>query len=71
MVKGIGHGNEEDMRGLERIIGEIDTLRPISYIGDKIIELTCNPNSSLTELVDVIKYDQSMTANLLRICNSS
>lgn len=71
MVKGIGHGNEEDMRGLGRIIGEIDTLRPISYIGDKIIEITCNPNSSLTELVDVIKYDQSMTANLLRICNSS
>ena len=59
------------MRGLDRIIAEIDTLTPISSIGDKIMEITCNPNSSLTELVDVIKYDQSITANLLKICNSS
>ena len=59
------------MRKIERIIEEIDTLRPVSYIADKIIEITCDPKSSLVELVDVIKYDQSMTANLLRICNSS
>lgn len=71
MVKGIGHGDEKDMREIERIIAGIDRLQPISYIGDKIMEITCNPNSSLTQLVDVIKFDQGITANLLRICNSS
>lgn len=59
------------MREIEKIIEEIDTLKPVSYIGDKIMEITCNPNSSLAELVDVIKYEQGITTNLLRVCNSS
>ena len=71
MVKDIGYGCEKDIREIERIIAGIDRLQPISYIGDKIMEITCNPNSSLNQLVDVIKYDQGITANLLRICNSS
>lgn len=71
MVKGVGWRDEADMREIEKIIEEIDTLKPVSYIGDKIMEITCNPSSSLAELVDVIKYEQGITANLLRICNSS
>jgi len=59
------------MGKIERIIEEINELRPVSEIGNRVTELTSNPNSSLTELVDVIKYDQVMTANLLRICNST
>ena len=35
------------------------------------MEIICDPDSSLSELVEVIQYDQSMTTNLLRICNSS
>ncbi|HUU41167.1 MAG TPA: HDOD domain-containing protein [Desulfatiglandales bacterium] len=59
------------MRNLEKIIEKIDTLKPISSISNRIMEIACNPNSSLTELVDVIQYDQAMTTNLLRICNSA
>lgn len=54
----------------EQIIKEISALKPVSHMGDKIMEIACNPDSSLTDLVDVIQYDQSMTANLLKICNS-
>ncbi|MBU0986949.1 MAG: HDOD domain-containing protein [Proteobacteria bacterium] len=56
---------------IENIIKKIDMLKPVSYLGEKIMEITRDPNSSLAELVEIIKYDQSMTANLLRICNSS
>lgn len=59
------------MGKIERIIEEINELRPVSEIGNRVTEITSNPNSSLAELVDVIKYDQGMTANLLRICNSA
>jgi len=59
------------MRQVDRIVDQIDSLKPVSHIADKVIEITCNPKSSMTELVDVIRYDQGTTANLLRICNSS
>lgn len=59
------------MKKIEEIIKEIDRLKPISYIGDKIMDIVSNPDSSLSELVDIVKYDQGMTANLLRTCNSA
>lgn len=37
----------------------------------KVMGLINNPDSSLTELVDVIRLDQSITANILRMCNSA
>jgi len=71
MAEDIRYRGEEDMKEIEKIIEEVDRLRPVSHISNKILEITCNPNSSLTQLVDIIKYDQGITANLLRICNSS
>ncbi len=56
---------------LDKIIQKIDSLSPVSVTGNRLMEIISNPNSSLTEIVDVIKYDQAMTANLLRICNSA
>jgi len=71
MVKDRRYGGEEDMERIERIIEEISELRPVSEIGNRVADITSNPNSSLTELVDIIKYDHAITANLLRICNSA
>ena len=71
MDENIRQGNEKDMLSVEKIIDEIDKLKPVSQISNKIIEITNNPDSSLTGLVDVIRYDQGITANLLRVCNSS
>ena len=56
---------------LDKIIQKIDSLSPVSVTGNRLMEIISNPNSSLTDIVDVIKYDQAMTANLLKICNSS
>jgi len=59
------------MPDIEKIIKKIDTLQPVSYMVDKIMEITGNPDSSLSELVEVIKFDPGITANILKICNSS
>lgn len=59
------------MPKIENIIKEIDTLKPVSYLGEKILEITSNPDSSLSDLVEVVRFDQSVTANILKICNSS
>jgi len=59
------------MPKIENIIKKIDTLKSVSYLGEKILEITSNPDSSLSELVEVVKFDQSITANILKICNSS
>lgn len=56
---------------IERIIHDIDALQPVSQIGNRAMEVISNPDSSLNEVVDIIKYDQAMTANILRICNSA
>ena len=37
----------------------------------RVTSLINNPDSSMTELVDVIRLDQSITANILRMCNSA
>ena len=71
MVKDIRRRDEKNMKEIEKIIKEIDRLKPVSYIGDKIMEIISNPDSSLAEVVGIVKYDQGMTANLLRICNSA
>jgi len=56
---------------IDKIIQKIDSLIPVSATGSKVMEIISNPNSSLSEIVDIVKYDQVMTANLLRICNSA
>lgn len=56
---------------IDKIIQKIDSLSPVSATGNRLMEIISNPDSSLAEIVDVIKYDQVMTANLLRICNSA
>lgn len=59
------------MKSLDKIVNEIEGLKPIPYTCNKIIEMTENPDSSINELVDIITYDQGATANILRACNSS
>lgn len=71
MVEGVRLRDEKDMAEIDGIIGRIEGLSPVARIGEKIMEIGSNPESSLSELVEVVRYDQGMTANLLRICNSS
>jgi len=56
---------------IEKIISDVETLKPVSHIGQKAMELISNPEASLDDIVTVIQYDQGMTANLLKTCNST
>ncbi len=56
---------------LENIINDINSLEPVSQVENKVMEIISKPDCSVNEIVDIIKYDQAMTANLLRVCNSA
>ena len=56
---------------VEKIINDINSLEPVSQVENKVMEIISEPDSSINEIVNIIKYDQAMTANLLRICNSA
>ena len=59
------------MNTIQEIIKKIDTLEPISQVLQKLLELLNDTESSISDLCELILYDQALTANLLRICNSA
>jgi putative nucleotidyltransferase with HDIG domain len=71
VAENFGQWNPEDCMSVERIIEEADMLAPIMPAAERILQITGDPTSSVSDLVEVIQYDQAVTANLLRICNSS
>lgn len=59
------------MTDIKEIITEIDTLKPIPPVAAQILVLAEDINSSLSEIADLIIHDPSITANVLRLCNSA
>lgn len=55
----------------KRILKSIQALPPFPVTIQKVMTLAGDPDSSLTELTAVIRLDQAITANILRICNSA
>jgi putative nucleotidyltransferase with HDIG domain len=56
---------------LKQIIEDVDLLEPMAPAAHRILQIAGDPESSIGDLVEVIQYDQALTANLLRICNSA
>ena len=59
------------MKANPKILKSIKSLPAFPVTVQKVNRLINDPDSSLTELAGVIKYDQSITANILRMCNSA
>ena len=59
------------MSHIETIINDIDKLKPVSRVMHKIMTAVEDPNSSMADVAEIIKYDPGLTATLLRVCNSS
>ncbi|MDY6879077.1 MAG: HDOD domain-containing protein [Desulfatiglans sp.] len=59
------------MKKIHKILDSINDLKPIPQVAQKVMFLASNPDSSLSELSEVITYDQGATATLLRLCNSA
>lgn len=54
----------------DKILKSIDKLPAFPATVHRVSELVGDPDFAIADLVDVIKYDQSITANILRMCNS-
>jgi putative nucleotidyltransferase with HDIG domain len=59
------------MTSLNGILEQIDLLAPIPAIASQIMTKSEDPDSSLSEIADLIANDPALTANLLKICNSA
>ncbi|MBI4773485.1 MAG: HDOD domain-containing protein [Deltaproteobacteria bacterium] len=59
------------MTDATRIIQKIDSLPPFPQVAQKVVILLNDPEYSSNEVVRVIELDPSITAEILRMCNSA
>lgn len=56
---------------LESILESIEKLPPFPETVRKVLELSNNDEVDYKEITNVIKYDEAVTSNCLKLCNSS
>ncbi len=56
---------------LDNIIDKIEYLPPFPGTISKVLQMMKEPKTRPEEIADVIKYDQAIATNVLRLCNSS
>jgi putative nucleotidyltransferase with HDIG domain len=56
---------------IDQIVARVDTLPTLPDTVHRLIAVVSNPDSTLQQIVDVIRYDQALTAEVLRLCNSA
>jgi len=60
-----------EKRLLQRILDDINDIPPLPHVAAKVLEMTNDPDVSAAELNNIISQDEALTANLLKLCNSS
>jgi putative nucleotidyltransferase with HDIG domain len=55
----------------EEIVAKIGHIQPLPGTVLRLVDVINNPDSTVTQIAETIKYDQVLTARMLRICNSS
>lgn len=55
----------------EKIVKSIQKLPPIPEAARRILELADDPDVHVKDVIEVVKYDQAITSNCLKLCNSS
>lgn len=56
---------------VEKILRKVAQLPPFPVVVQRALQLVADPNSSAQDVVDVIQYDQSITVDVLKLCNSA
>ncbi len=59
------------MSKLKKILGQVEDLPALPDIAMKLIQLASNMDTEISEIIEVIEKDPSLTAKLLKLCNSS
>lgn len=56
---------------LEEILASVENLPPFPETARRIFELSADDEINYKEIIEVIKFDEALTSNCLKICNSS
>ena len=56
---------------IESLLEEIDQLPPVSDTAGKVLTLLDDPDAGMSDLADIIRYEPSLTANVLKLANSA
>ncbi|MCK4488224.1 MAG: HDOD domain-containing protein, partial [Desulfobacterales bacterium] len=59
------------MMDIEAIIKSIKKLPPFPDVATKALKILDDPDASADQLISIIQYDQAITANVLKLCNSA
>ena len=59
------------MHDITKIIEHIDRLKHIPKVDHRIVSISEDPHSSMADLAQVIRYEQVITANILKVAISS
>ncbi|MCP4590015.1 MAG: HDOD domain-containing protein [bacterium] len=53
------------------ILERVDSLAPLPNTAIKLMNVVHNPASTIDDIVDAIRYDQAVTTEVLKLCNSA
>jgi putative nucleotidyltransferase with HDIG domain len=59
------------MKTVDKILKSIQNIPAFPVTSQRVTDIMKNPDYSISQVVNVIKYDPSITANILKICNSA
>jgi len=59
------------MSTIEDILAQIDYLPPFPVTVTRVLKMLRDPDVSAEAIADAVKFDQGLTTNILRVCNSS
>ncbi len=59
------------MIAVEEIIGTIKELPPFPSVAAQALKILEDPGAGVDDVIAIVEYDQSITANVLKICNSA
>ena len=56
---------------MEEIIAAVDEMPPFPQVVHRAMQVLAEPEYEVSGLVDILKVDQAVTANILKLCNSA
>jgi len=59
------------MNRVDEILALIRHVPPFPKVAERVVQLLKDPDVTARQLAEVIQYDQSITANVLKICNAA
>jgi HD-like signal output (HDOD) protein len=59
------------MTKLQEIVGALKAMPPLPHVALRVLEVVRDPEYSIDELVALVRTDPSLTARILKLCNSA